>query len=350
METKLNFNEGVAVEIEATPTELALGVTTEEMRAMFFNATILREPSYCLRQLNSRGKRYYYTFLDDEPVFFPSVTTILRNVMPENRFLTEWKLSLGKEESLAYTMERARYGSFVHGQIAELMISRRYDLDCVRERLARFVEREQLPLGFVDAHEEEAKADIKAFSKWMRDYDVQPLAVEVALYSPTHGYAGMLDCVCSLRKYAKDDKKNGSNTERINTIVDFKSGKKGFYDDYAIQLELYRIMWNENFPDTPIERIFNIAPKDWLKTVKKQPSYSFEEQTENPVLRKIPHLLALNALEEEEMKKITIVHGKIDLDSEEDNNVEILSLAELIKSHQKAQVAETEEELSDKLF
>lgn len=349
METKLNFTEGVALEMEGTPTELAMGVTTEEMRAMFFNATILREPSYSLRQLNSRGKRYYYTFLDDEPVFFPSVTTILKNVMPENKFLTEWKLSLGKEEAIAYTMERARYGSFVHGQIAELMIARKYNLDLVRERLAKYVEREQLPLGFVDAHEEEAKADIKAFSKWMKDYDVQPLAVEVALYSPMYGYAGMIDCVCSMRKFYKEDKKNSKNEERINAIVDFKSGKKGFYDDYAIQLELYRMMWNENFPDTIIERIFNIAPKDWLRTVKKVPSYNFEEQTENPVLRKIPHLLALNQLEEEEMKKITIVSGEIDLDSDDDNNVQILSLADLVKSHKKEQLVETED-TSDSLF
>lgn len=330
--------------------QLAIGTTSEEMKALYFNAAQLHEPEYRLYQLNTKGKRYYYTYDENgEPVFFPSVTTILHNVMPENKFLTEWKLSLGKEQSMAYTMERASYGTFIHGQLAELMIGRTYDLDGVRERLQKYAEREKLPASFIDAHEEEAKADIKAFAKWMRDYDVRPYAVEVALYSPSIGLAGMIDCVCNLRAYSKEDEKkdrekaNGDEkklakieakaSERLNAIVDFKSGKKGFYDEYAIQLELYRRMWNENFPDTPIERIFNIAPKDWLGTAKKIPSYSFEEQTENPVLKKVDLLVALYQTEEEEIKKVVVIDGKIDLESEEDNNVHIYSLAELVKTH-----------------
>lgn len=318
--------------------ELAEGVTTEQMSALFFDANALVEPSYRLSQLNARGQRYYYTWNADGNIeFYPSVTTILRNVMPENRFLTEWKLSLGKDESLAYTMERANYGSAIHGMLAELMINRKFSLASVREKLKKYAERENLPIGFVDAHEEEARADIVAFAKWMTDYDVRPFAVEVALYSPTYAYAGMIDLVCSMRKYAKDDKKNGSNDERILAICDYKSGKKGFYDEYAIQLELYRMMWNENFPDRPIERIFNIAPKDYLKTVKKQPSYNFEEQTDNDVLKKIPYLLGLYGCEQESMKNVTIVSGEIDLDNGEYGDVQIFTLAELVKAHHEEQ-------------
>ena len=330
--------------------QLALGTTTEEMKALYFNATQLREPNYRLWQLNSKGKRFYYTFNEyGEPLFFPSVTTILHNVMPENKFLTEWKLSMGKEEALAYTMERASYGTFIHGQLAELMIGRKYNLDEVREKLQKYVEREKLPLGFVDAHEEEAKADIKAFAKWMRDYDVRPYAVEVALYSPNLGCAGMIDCVCNMREFSKEDelkdiaKADGDEKKlakiatkyekRINAIVDFKSGKKGFYDEYKLQLELYRMMWNETFPDTPIERIFNIAPKDWLKTAKKAPSYNFEEQTGDPVLKRLPALLELFHLTYEEEGKVVVVSGSIDLDGEDENNVQIYTLSELVKAH-----------------
>lgn len=340
-------------------TKLALGTTTEQMKALYFASAQLHEPSYKLWQLNSKGERYYYTLdADGNPVFFPSVTTILRAVMPENKFLTEWKLSMGKEEALAYTMERANYGTFVHGQLAQLMISRHYNLDEVRDAMAKFVEREKLPEGFIDAHEDEARADIIAFAKWMWEYDVRPYAVEVSLYSPSFGYAGMIDLVCDMREFSKEDeikaieKANGDEkklakiaekfSSRLNAIVDFKSGKKGFYDEYAIQLELYRMMWNENFPDAQISRIFNIAPKDWTKTAGKKPSFSFEEQTDNEVLVKIPALLELHRVSSKAEKKIVLMNGTIDLDGDMTSNVKVYSLAELVKENHKEEIHEDE--------
>ena len=342
---------------------LAMGTTIEEMKAQYFDSQALHEPNYRLYQLNSRGKRYYYMFDENgNPIFYPSVTTILKNVMPENVQLTEWKLSLGKEQSLAYSLERASYGTFIHGQLAELMISRTYPLDEIHERLSKYAEGENLPIAFVEDHEEEAKADIVAFAKWMRDYDVRPYAVEVSIYSPTLKIAGMIDLVCNMRvkpvsdeikaveklneKLAKVDAEekrkpileqiNAVHEEysaRIDAICDFKSGKKGFYDEYAIQLELYRQMWNENYLEHPIYHIFNIAPKEWTKTVKKVPSYSFEEQTENKVLLRVPYLLELYKLMDAETRSITVISGNLTLDNDDDMaNVRIYSLEELVKT------------------
>ena len=347
--------------------QLAVGTTAEEMRALYFNASALREPNYKLWQLNTKGKRYYYSIDENgEPTFYPSVTTILRNVMPENKFLTEWKLAKGKEEAEAYTMERAAYGTFVHGQLAQLMISRKYNLDGVREALTKYVEREKLPLGFVDAHEDEAKADIKAFAKWMKDYDVRPYAVEVSLYSPSYGYAGMIDLACNMRMYSIEDEKkaiekaNGDEgkiakikekfSPRLDAIVDFKSGKNGFYEEYKIQLELYRMMWNENFPDAQIHNIFNLAPKDWTRTVNKRPSYSFEEQTNSPELKKIPALLELFSCLEDEERKVCVVSGIIDLDSDEEDNVRVYTLSELVKERGKADDASDEKTSNEDPF
>jgi len=332
---------------EHSPEVVKPGLTVEQMTALFFDRNALHEPRYRLWQLNSRGGRYYYTFSPEtgEAVFFPSVTTILRKVMPENRFLTEWKLSKGKEAAEEYTLERASYGTFIHGQLAVLASLRRYNLDEVRERLSEFVAREKLPYGFIDAHEDEAKADIKAFARWMWEYDVRPYAIEVSLFSEK-GYAGMIDLICNLRmisrseeaaaraKYGTDDKKLASIdakvAERIDAIVDFKTGKKGFYDEYAIQLELYRRMWNENFPYIPIERIFNIAPKDWTKTVKKVPSFTFEEQTHNPVLRQVDIYLELFKLLDDEDRTVVLIGGTIDLDAPQEN-VKLYKLPELVK-------------------
>lgn len=332
-----------------TPEEeiISPGLSITQMRALFFKTEALCEPKYRLWQLNSRGGRYYYTFNSkEEPIFFPSVTTILHKVMPENKFLTEWKLSKGKEAAEEYTAERANYGSFIHGQLAQLVINRRYNLDTVREELTKYVERERLPYGFIDSHEEEAKADIKAFARWMWEYDVRPYAVEVSLFS-SNGYAGMIDLVCNLRTISKSEesvaitkagadaaklsKIKAASDTRIDAIIDFKTGKKGFYDSHAIQLELYRRMWNENFPERQIERIFNIAPKDWTKTAKKVPSFSFEEQTNNPVLRQVDIYLQLIKLLDEDDRTIVTIGGTIDLDSDTDDNVKLYKLPELVK-------------------
>ena len=331
-------------------TTLALGTTTEQMQALYFASTLLHEPNYRLWQLNSKGERFYYTYdSEGNPVFFPSVTTILHAVMPENKFLTEWKLSMGKEESLAYTMERANYGTFVHGQLASLMISRKYNLDSIRDEMWKFVEREKLPEGFIDAHEDEARADIIAFAKWMKDYDVRPYAVEVSLFSEAYGYAGMIDLVCNMREFSLEDelkakeKADGDEkklakvkekfSSRIDAIVDFKSGKKGFYDEYILQLSMYKDMWNENFPDHQIGRIFNIAPKDWRGTANKRPSYTFEEQTDKSIVSQIPVLLELFKLRQKDEKKVVVMKGVIDLDKNPTENVAVYSLSELVKEH-----------------
>ena len=330
----------------AEPQVVQPGMTIEEMKALYFDHHALHEPKYRLWQFNSAGRRYYYTFgKGGEAIFFPSVTTILRNVMPENRFLTEWKVSLGKEAAEAYTQERADYGSFIHGQLAILAAMRSYNLDGVRDALVDYTQRNKIAAGFVDAHEEEAKADIIAFARWMQEYDVQPYAIEVSLFSEV-GYAGMIDLVANLRTISRSEEaaavaKAGADeakvakirakaAERIDAICDFKTGKKGFYDEHAIQLELYRRMWNENFPDKPIGRIFNVAPKDWRKTAKKAVSFSFEEQTDNPVLRRVSLYIELFKLMDEDDRTIVQMQGTISLDKDSDN-VRLYKLPELVK-------------------
>lgn len=121
------------------------------------------------------------------------------------------------------------------------------------------------------------------------------------------------------------------STERINAIVDFKSGRKGFYEEMEIQLYMYKMMWEENFPDMPITRIYNFSPKDW----RKKPTYKLKDQTNSPNADKIPYLLGLAAVEDAKRDNtFTAVFGEISLDNEPDltNNIASLTLAELVKS------------------
>jgi hypothetical protein len=326
-----------AVEIEqpAGAFEIVPGMTVEEMTAMFFDGALI-EPPYKVWQLNSKGHRYYYKFDDNgNTEFYPSVTTILSQTMPQSPFLIKWIADKGIDEAERYKAERAAYGTFMHAQFEELIINRFYDLDGLKAKLKDYIDNNKLPADFI-YYADDFKKDILAFAQFMLDYDVKPLAVEIALVHPVYNYAGMIDFPCNM--LVKPD-----STERINAIVDFKSGRKGFYEEAEIQLHLYLMMWNENFPDIPIDRVFNFSPKDW----RKKPTYNLKDQTDSPNAKKIPYILGLAAIEDEKRDNtFTAVSGEILLDNKPDltNNIVSLTLAELVKSKAPAEKKKPEPE------
>ena len=131
-----------AVEIEqpAGAFEIVPGMTVEEMTAMFFDGALI-EPPYKVWQLNSKGHRYYYKFDDNgTPEFYPSVTTILSQTMPQSPFLIKWIADKGIDEAERYKAERAAYGTFMHAQFEELIINRVYDLDGLKAKLKDYID------------------------------------------------------------------------------------------------------------------------------------------------------------------------------------------------------------------
>lgn len=316
----------VANEIpESAAFEIVPGMTGEEMKAMFFNAALI-EPPYKVFQLNSSGHRYYYKFDDDgNPEFYPSVTTILGQTIPKGKHLFNWIIEHGVEESERIRDDRAAYGTFMHGEFAKLIINRSYDLDNLKNELKFYIQTNNLPDDFI--HNADAlKKDVLAFAQLIIDYDIKPMAVEIALVHPTLKYAGMMDLPCDML-----DRKNGTN--RIKAGIDFKSGRKGFFEEHEIQLHLYKNLWNVNFPENTISHVFNFSPKDW----RKKPSYNFVDQTNSVNAQKIPAILALASIEDGKKSNIfTAISGQIDLDKKDDftENIVSFTLAEIIKKKQ----------------
>lgn len=321
--------------------------TIEEIKAAYYNANALRQPNYRLCQINAGGMRYYYNLNESGCEFYPSVTTIIRKCAPENFILTEWKLTLGKEAAEAYTLERANYGSMVHGFLEELIVTRSFPLDEMRERIKHYAEIHSLPPSFVDVHEQEAKEDMLAFAKWMKDYDVRPLAVECAIYHPTLKYAGLIDIVADLRKYPIGDK---HGDERVRAIVDAKTTRKDFHAEHIWQLEMYRLAWNELFPDLEINEIANIRPKAWSSTAKKAISYGFEWQTDSTEVAKVPYIIELFKLEESESRKVALIGGTINLDNDIEDNLNVMTLEEVVVERSKELTAHDDDDDEDNLF
>ena len=303
--------------------EVFPGMTVEEIRAVYFNADALREPPYRVYQLNSDGYRYYYRFnADGVPEFFPSVTTLLKQVMPTPPALLDWMVANGKEGSSEKRDLAAAYGTFMHGEFETLLINRRYDFDNVPAVLLAYMEREHVPESLFSQWLVKIRKDVLAFAQFVKDYNVRPLAVEIGLVHPKFHYAGCLDLPCLL-----DLPKLEMN---VPAIVDFKSGRKGFYEEHELQLHLYKEMWNVNYPDFPVVRVFNFSPKDW----RTKPTYNLKDQTDSVNAKKLPYLLALATIEDEKRDNtLTIVRGILDLDNGKiTDNLLTLSLADLIKT------------------
>lgn len=298
------------------------GLSIEQMNALFFDGETLREPAYKVYQLNSQGHRYYYRFTEQgEPQFYPSVTTILSQTMPTPPHLIKWIADKGYEEADAYKNERAAYGTFMHAQFETLLIERSYDLDALPEKLKKYIEDNRLADSFIN-YADSLKKDVLAFAQFVQDYDVKPMAVEIALVSESGHYAGMIDCPCTMRISPKKE-------ERTTAIVDFKSGRNGFFEGCEIQLHLYKRMFEENF-GVQVERLYNFAPKDW----RKSPTYTLKDQTDSKNAAKIPALLQIAAIEDDKRENVfTHVSGIISLDNGADleNNISSLSLSELVK-------------------
>lgn len=322
MEENNNTLSGLMAPEQEAAKEILPGMTVEEIRAVYFNANALREPAYRLYQLNSDGYRYYYRFdANGEPEFYPSVTTLLKQVMPTPPGLLDWIVANGKDGAAEKRDLAAAYGTFMHGQFESLIINRRYDFDAVPAVLLDYMSRNNVPESYFNQWIVKIRKDVLAFAQFVRDWNVRPLAVEIGLVHPLHRYAGCLDLPCEMTdpKTLKD----------FRAIVDFKSGRKGFYEEHELQLHLYKDMWNWNYPDDQVERVFNFSPKDW----RTKPTYNLKEQTDSVNAAKIPFLLQLAAIEDDKRDNtLTIVRGVLDLDNGKImDNVLSLSLSELIK-------------------
>jgi hypothetical protein len=322
--------------------EIATGITSEKLSNMFFDATKLKHQPEPLYRLDSAGHRYYYRFNGEEPEFYTSVTTMIKNTMPTSPYLIKWLIDKGGDEGKDEAEERAHYGTFLHENCASLLINGTYDLDKLSEKLTIYLTANHIPIDRIK-WADELKKDVLAFAQFMIDCNVKPLAIEICLWHPSDGYAGAIDIVCEMdlvekgffgEKYLsgvnKGQPKESKQSRRIRAIVDIKSGRKGFYESAEIQLGAYLEMWNIHFPDAKIDKIFNWSPKDWKGT----PSYNFKDQTDSRNIKKLPYLVALAKIEDSKRdNKLTVIKGNIDLVKGLAGNIEELTFVELIKKN-----------------
>ena len=196
-----------------------------------------------LFRYDDAGERFYGRVVNGSVWWYPSVTKIIKATSPTPPGLMAWYAKHGFEEANKLRDDAAERGTEMHVLFERYMSGQHVDMSSLSEF--------------------HAKA-LMSFDQWYRDYKVEPLAIEVLLHSDTYGFAGTADLVCRVK---------GGKV----ILVDFKSGSS-VYDDYAVQLEMYRLAWNEHadMHDIPqVTQVYNWLPKDW----RKGPTYTFKDQT-----------------------------------------------------------------------
>lgn len=272
------------------------GLTIEEVMALYFNVDAIQEQPKMIYMLKNGSMKFYYTWDDEafKPNYYMSVSTLIQRTMPMPYEIVEWYAKLGLRAAEEKLSERSSYGMLMDGEFGNFLISKKCNLDTIRDRVHAFVTENKCDLALVDKWTEELSKDMLSFNQWIIDYDVEPISLQIMLASDELQMAGRLDLVCMKNKDKYTDKTPTKDRKRVRALVDYKSGKSGFHESNEIQLKIYESLWNDNFPNYPIEQLGNYSGKDWLKG----PTYNFKDQTECDSHRKIDHLIEIARVDE----------------------------------------------------
>jgi hypothetical protein len=197
------------------------------------------------------GDRFYARVNDVDVKWYPSVTRIIKATSPTPPGLIAWYAKHGVEGANQLRDEAAERGTQMHILFERYMAGQTVEMT-----------------GLSEFH---SKA-LMSFDAFFRKDVAEVYAVEMLLYSDRHEFAGTCDLVCKL------------NNGKI-AIVDFKSGSS-VYDDYAVQLEMYRLAWNEHAEAhgwPVVTEIYNWLPKDW----RTDPTWTWKRQTGDVSLNEI---------------------------------------------------------------
>lgn len=158
----------------------------------------------------------------------PSVTTILSR-FKDSGGLLYWANSAGLDGK---TLDEARAPAATAGTMAHDLVE-----DYLNKRELRAL------VGDADIIEK-AQTAFNTFLEWMKLNKIEVRHTEVSLVSEKHQFGGRLDAI------------GVANGKLI--LLDWKTSNS-VYMDYVLQLAGYRILWEENYPDRPIEGGYHLA-------------------------------------------------------------------------------------------
>jgi hypothetical protein len=159
----------------------------------------------------------------------PGVTTII-NRFKDSGGLIHWAWEQGRDgKDFRETRDdAAEAGTLAHHMVEE------------------WINKREVPVIGNTEVDVRAGQAFRAFLEWADQTQLQVTDTEVSLISENHRFGGTLDAMLVKGKRA---------------LGDWKSSN-GIYPDYLVQIAAYGILWEEHFPNKPIEGGFHLIRFD----------------------------------------------------------------------------------------
>lgn len=225
-------------------------------------------PPYRLFRYDKADDRYYFRYQNQKPIGYLSMTSFTKKVLPTSPYLIKWMLSLGEENAIYQRDMRAEYGTLTHCITSDLEKEGKGSWEDIYQRafddaIAGGYKTEALEWA------NEAVNDVFSYMVFRKERNVKTIASEFPICSDEFGLAGCIDRIVEL----------DFNGSRVNAIVDYKSGRKGFWDSHILQLHGYKELWNDLFGDVfPVTHVFNLAPA--ANSLKAKTKFKLQNQTD----------------------------------------------------------------------
>lgn len=259
----------------------------------------LESPGYRMYRVNTTSGRYYVAQYHDQAgtehnFFAPSATTIIKYSTPLAEAVTKAMCERGWYGWWDYLDQRAAYGTAMHILIAEFIQKQSFPNLKHTEQYAKEILSEQYPFKYSELGlmARDLCKDLLAFAKFAYDMKMEVLAVELPLTDFDSGFGIAVDLVAycdfdteveaEAGTYSRGPRKGQVKYEKIKkpetflTVIDFKSGRKGFYEGHEVQMAMAeRALLNSyDFSDVKI-KLINWRPTNW----RKDPDYEIRDQT-----------------------------------------------------------------------
>lgn len=213
-----------------------------------------------LRRYDISGDRHYR---HPDSTLYRSLTTTLEWVMKRSKYLEEFRESLtnelGHKDLYADWMETvAEYGTILHKAAANHFRNKGtnwmdFEVWAYQELKLLKLSEKTTRLGV-----ESMMNDFACFLQFFYDYDVKVMAIELPVWH-SEGTATLIDLIVNMKQSPKSE-------NRINAIINLKSGKKGFFEAHKLQLIGEKKMFENVFPMVEIGAVLNLAPNDFRDT------------------------------------------------------------------------------------
>lgn len=322
-------------------------IRAEEVNALYYDAGLI-EPHYKLRRLNTVKGRLYFRFQDEvnllEPLFYGGTTNMTEEI-PKSDALIEWYANKGTASAKRHYYLRMLFGSLEHSMLADFCIFKKISLTDIPDRVRNYFFTQNFYCTEKELSEltVEAQMDMIGLSRWMLDYKVQLLAVEIPVYSDVDLMATQVDLVGIIEEdetYEREGYKTPAKRKiPVLALINYKSGKSGFYPAHRFQLESEKNMFLECFPDFANYKVrtYNLSGKKF-KTTKwdgRTRPYSFADQSDKINVDRYNAYLALAKITRDERlsKPIKIISGDLEIGKDPASCVQEKTLKQIVEEN-----------------